>query len=412
MVFGSRCECQRKATGKEGPIRDRDHLSTCSQSGRSRPHTAVLKCLEKAVKVMPGKGTTWVSTEPRGDRFYNSPDKLKGPDAIVRGRGGETVLDVTGITTETRTAANSFGANGTRGIANTNLQSSVARPTRPRSQLTPLQIREAKKKASKDAEHAAKHGVRYAVGAFGTNGGVSQEFNCLLTEWFTGYDKPFVGNDTAVTTHLQHVQQSVRATIINAQAEVIQSNMLYAYRSMGYDDEEVAWMRETNRVEDAEPMLMAEAPPMPENFEMDGSDDDEEDSEDEERGAAAVIGAVRPAAARGWPAAARGWTTVGSSGGGGRRGDGRASAAGGRYLGGGAAAAAGGSNRRVIPAGPRGGRGAAASRGQGHAGRARGGSAVGPRGGGRAAGQRRYGGMCIGEKKEPRSGKEKAAARE
>ena len=59
-----------------------------------------------------------------------------------------------------------------------------------------------------------------------------------------------------------------------------------------------------------------------------------------------------------------------------------------------------------------GGRGAAASRGQGHAGRARGGSAVGPRGGGRAAGQRRYGGMCIGEKKEPRSGKEKAAARE
>ena len=75
------------------------------------------------------------------------------------------------------------------------------------------------------------------------------------------------------------------------------------------------------------------------------------------------------------------------------------------------AAAAGGSNRRVMPAG-RGGRGAAASRGQGHAGRARGGSAVGPRGGGRAAGQRRYGGMCIGEKKEPRSGKEKAAARE
>ena len=148
-------------------------------------------------------------------------------------------------------------------------------------------------------------GVRYAVGAFGTNGGVSQEFNCLLTELFTGYDKQFVGKDTAITTQLQYVQQCIRATIIKTQAEVIQSNMLYAYRSMGYDDDCVAWMQGENRVVDAEPVLMEEAPPMDETFVVYASDDeevevDEEESAEGERKVAAVIGHVRPAAAPGW----------------------------------------------------------------------------------------------------------------
>ena len=247
-------------------------------------------------------------------------------------------------------------------------------------------------------------GVRYAVGAFGTNGGVSQEFNCLLTELFTGYDKQFVGKDTAITTQLQYVQQCIRATIIKTQAEVIQSNMLYAYRSMGYDDDCVAWMQGENRVVDAEPVLMEEAPPMDETFVVYASDDeevevDEEESAEGERKVAAVIGHVRPAAAPGWQ-------MVGRSANGGGRGAGKA---------GGAAAAAGGQTRRGFPAIQRSGRGMAVSHGQGGAGRAGGRQAVARRGGGWAGGQvaqRRYGVTYTGDPRARRDGKGAGAAGE
>ena len=51
----------------------------------------------------------------------------------------------------------------------------------------------------------------------------------LLTEWFTNYPELFAGNDKSITTQLQYVQQCVRATILNTQAEVIESNIWYAW---------------------------------------------------------------------------------------------------------------------------------------------------------------------------------------
>ena len=55
-VYGSICECQKHATGKVGPARDGDHMSTCIQGGRSRVHSAVIKTCETKVRLMPGKG--------------------------------------------------------------------------------------------------------------------------------------------------------------------------------------------------------------------------------------------------------------------------------------------------------------------------------------------------------------------
>ena len=169
----------------------------------------------------------------------------------------------------------------------------------------------------------------------------------LLTEWFTNYPEPFVGNDKSITTQLQYAQQCVRATILNTQAEVIESNMRYAYRGMGFDDE-VAWMRGSNKEEGGDLMwLIEEASPMRQSMAVSDSEDEDEESDDEEGGAATTTGTTRPAAEPGWTvisaragrrdgggtrkAVAPGRATSGGSAGGGRRDDrGAPAAAGGR----------------------------------------------------------------------------------
>lgn len=281
-------------------MRDGDHDSTCQHRGRTRVHTAVLRTLEDMVRAEGGTGTHWEVTEPRGDHFYNYKNLHSGPDAIIRTKRGAVVIDVTGVTAETWTAAFSFGVNGSLGMANTNLQSNEARSTRPNSQLTPLEQRQKKKMNSDDAKHVAKQTrARYVAGCYTTNGGLAAEFNALLPELFGRHSTPFKHRDKSITSRLEWTRRRLRATILNAHAAAIRANMQHAYKIME-QDEEVAWWRDENSAACTERGVMEDIEEMREEYITSETDDDSDIDNDGSGASDATMPAAVRSTEDGW----------------------------------------------------------------------------------------------------------------
>ena len=182
----------------------------------------------------------------RGKKLFADLTANIGPDAEYNLHGHRVVVDFTGISDALDRYRHLFQAR--RCTHSSQLQQSLAEATLAEADFTPVrsfnpvEIRERSKRISEVGQLCTNRGLEFIPLVYVNSGGYGKEFDQFLITAFGQNDDMVPGEfGRGIHSTLQYCRQVLTATIANAFAEEVVTNMRQAFRRRGRASTEIAW---------------------------------------------------------------------------------------------------------------------------------------------------------------------------